>query len=469
NLSLSIYLQSFSNALFGKAIAVVRGTSAFISVLSAFALALVLHSVFRNRFWWAAPLVIGVLPCWFLHSRTGFETVMMVSFYACFICSYLMYRYYSSRWIYAAVLCGGATFYAYANGQGLIAITCLLLFICDFRYHWKQGIGRKIFTCLLLLVVCIPYLRMRMLIPGSMVEHLTVLNSYWLNSELSFFEKFYRYFSIYLQGLSYSYWFDSTIDAPDNIRHRIKEFGHLPLSLLPFILIGLLVSIGKSVKSAAHRTVLIAVLAVPFTAALVHIHIPRVLAMVVPVTLLVCIGFDACYYCIKKWVRVAVINTCLGSVLVLSNLALLFYCLQTGYMWSADYALYGFQWGAKQVFGAVEEELRRSDSVRVVVSHTWANNPNVFAEFFLDEELTRRTQINTIEPYEKERVAIPEDTLFVVSHYEYESLQKNSKFLIPEITRTVYYPDRRPGFYFIKLKYAAGEEPILIDQVLQQN
>ena len=35
---------------------------------------------------------MAALPAWFLHSRTAFETVMMVGFYAVFVLAYLLYR-----------------------------------------------------------------------------------------------------------------------------------------------------------------------------------------------------------------------------------------------------------------------------------------------------------------------------------------------------------------------------------------
>ena len=83
-------------------------------------------------------LVLAITPAWFLHSRTAFETVMMVSFYACFLCAYLLYRYRDPRYLYAALLFGAATFSSYTNGQGVMLISGVLLLLTDWRYHLSQ-------------------------------------------------------------------------------------------------------------------------------------------------------------------------------------------------------------------------------------------------------------------------------------------------------------------------------------------
>ena len=119
-LSLSVYAQLIGVALFGKSVLVTRGISALISMLCPLAVALALKLVFKARTWWLGALVVAALPAWFLHARTGFETVLAVSFFACFLCAYLLYRCVSPGWLPLALLCGAATFYSYANGQGMM-------------------------------------------------------------------------------------------------------------------------------------------------------------------------------------------------------------------------------------------------------------------------------------------------------------------------------------------------------------
>jgi 4-amino-4-deoxy-L-arabinose transferase-like glycosyltransferase len=82
SLSLTVYIQAISVALFGVSVEVTRTTSVVVSLFAGVAVALTLRIVFQATTWWAGPLILSLLPVWFLHSRTAFETVMMVAFYA---------------------------------------------------------------------------------------------------------------------------------------------------------------------------------------------------------------------------------------------------------------------------------------------------------------------------------------------------------------------------------------------------
>ena len=87
---ISMYLQAVTFVLFGKSVFITRATSALVSLLAVFAVALILKKVFKARYWWAGALLLSIAPAWLLHSRTGFETViradrpweqLMISFY----------------------------------------------------------------------------------------------------------------------------------------------------------------------------------------------------------------------------------------------------------------------------------------------------------------------------------------------------------------------------------------------------
>ena len=155
NLSLSVYIHLVSVALFGKSEVVTRGTSAVISILSAVAVALTLKLIFKQRFWWTGTLVMALIPAWFLHSRTAFEMAMMVPFYACFLCLYLLYRYRSPRYLYPALVLGGMTFYSYAPRQGVMLLTGVLLFLSDLRYHLRNWRTTALGALLVLLLAAL--------------------------------------------------------------------------------------------------------------------------------------------------------------------------------------------------------------------------------------------------------------------------------------------------------------------------
>jgi hypothetical protein len=116
NLSLSVYLHLLPTILFGKVIWVTRATSALVSLSGALAAGLIAKWFLKARWWWLVVLLLAVTPAWFLHSRTAFETVLMVSFYTWFLLSYLLYLFRSPNYLFAALVFGAATFYSYSNG-----------------------------------------------------------------------------------------------------------------------------------------------------------------------------------------------------------------------------------------------------------------------------------------------------------------------------------------------------------------
>jgi 4-amino-4-deoxy-L-arabinose transferase-like glycosyltransferase len=141
---------------------------------------LILRDFFKLKHWWIATLVLSATPAWFLHSRTAFETVLMVSFYGAGMYFYLKYRYDTPKSLYPALVFFGLAFYSYSPGQVVVVLTGLLLLVADFRYHWanRQVTIRAVG---LLLLIVLPYLRFRWEHPNAIEEHLANLNSYWLS------------------------------------------------------------------------------------------------------------------------------------------------------------------------------------------------------------------------------------------------------------------------------------------------
>ena len=265
NLSTSVYLQVIPYLLFGKSIFVTRATSALVSLLAPLAVALSLRDVFKLRYWWSGALVVAIAPAWFLHSRTAFETVIATAFYAVFLYFYLLYRYRSPRYLYAALVMAALTFYSYSPAQIYIGVTCLLLLLSDARYHWQnkrtalRGLG-------LILLLAVPYLRFRFQFDQALSEHLNQLGSYWV-ADISVGEKVSRYFREYLYGLSPGYWF--VPNDTDLNRHVMKGYGHLFRPTIVFLVLGLVQAV-RNIRSASYRTILIAFIAAPAGAAVVQ-------------------------------------------------------------------------------------------------------------------------------------------------------------------------------------------------------
>ena len=464
NLSLSVYVHAVSSWLFGTSVWINRATAACVTVLAAVAVVVMLRVIFQLRTWWTGPLVLSVLPVWFLHSRASFETSMMVAFYACFLCAYLLYRYDDARWCLPAVAFGAATFYSYTNGQGVMLVSSALLLLSDLRYHVRTfRARRRLFAAFVAAtgLVLVQYIRFLSLHPGAVSEQLQRLDSIAVR-HLALGEKLRLFGSNYLQGLSPWFWF-ALANGQDLSRHVVKGWGNFPVVFLPFLVVGLAICVARC-RSSSHRAVLIAVLAAPFAASLVLIHNYRVLAMVIPATLLVCLGVDATIERLAGLLRAGharrVLVTVCGVLLVAMNMVLLRTALRDGPTWYTNYGLYGMQYGAPQVFDAIRTDLQHSANARFLVSPDWANYPNAFLPFFIPEPQRSRVDFSSPAQYVARKREMSPDTVFVLPADEYSALVEDPKFVMEPPQRVIPYPDGKPGFYFFRMKYSERADAI---------
>jgi hypothetical protein len=459
NLSLSVWILAPFLVVFGKSIAVVRLTTGLIGLLGAAALMLALKIGYENRLWWTGGLVFAALPGWFLHSRTAFETVMMVGFYAGFMLAYLLYREISPRWLPLVVILGGATFYSYSNGQGVMFVSVILLLATDWRYHFEV-IRRHPWIVVGGLVTAVmvasPYVRFRFLLHPEMVqEHFSDLHSYWLD-DIPVTDKVSIFLRTYGEGLSPLYWFFD--DTEELVRHRMLGYGSLPLWLAPAILLGVWVSLRRCLDSAPHRLVLIAVLAAPFSSAMVDIRITRVLAMMAPATILAVIGLDCLRHWLRRWVPTGVFAAMVAAGLVAASTAMTVDALRNGATWFDNYGMFGTQWGARQLYGELERQLEEDPKIEFVVSHSWANFPNAFNRFFLEPELRKRVRLGVIDEliFEYRPNSISPHHRYVVTPEEYRRAVEHAMIDVSEPLWIIPYPDGRPGFYFVTVAYSAN-------------
>lgn len=270
NLNLSVYLQIIPTLIFGKSIYVTRAAASLFTLLAPISLGLILKRVFKIQSAWLGILFLSITPAWFLHSRTAFETSVMVSVYACFLFFYLNYRVRSPRFLYPALIFAALTFYAYGPGQIIIAMTGLLLLIVDARYHW-QNRNTILLGIILVLLLGLPYLRFQLETPGKHQEFLRMLSSHWLE-DIPLTEKLAISARYYMKGLSPSYWFiPNETDLP---RHQMDDYGHMWLATLPLLLVGLGVS-WRKIRQPEYRVLFAAALAIPMGGIVVGVGITR--------------------------------------------------------------------------------------------------------------------------------------------------------------------------------------------------
>jgi hypothetical protein len=461
NLSLSVYIHALTAGLLGKSIIVTRATSALISLSGAAAVGLIMKLIFKLQTWWVVGLLLAVTPAWFLHSRTAFETVMMVSFYCWFLLFYLLYRYRSPRFLYPALVCAAAAFYAYANGQLTVGFASLLLLIVDWPYHVRHR-RTGLFGLGLVAVLAVPYVRFRIEHPYAMADQLRTLGSYWIEP-ISLPEKLKRLASTYLYGLSPQYWFAP--NEQDPMRHRMKGYGNISLWILPFLLIGIVQS-ARNIKSPAHRALFITAAVAPLSSALVDIAITRALLFVVPANMFAAIGIDT----IISQSKAARLRA-LASVVVLVSLSaaslfMLDDALTNGPLWYQDYGLYGMQWGARQLYQDVIPAYMRAHPQGVInVASTWTNGADVVEKFF---DLPPRVVVADIYAWLQDKLPLDGNDLFILPPDEYALAKASHKFKSVDVVRIIYWPNGQPGFYLVHLAYIENIEAIFAEQRRQE-
>ena len=457
NLGVSVYAQVLPSFFLPRSEFVTRGVSVLISLIAALGVGLTMRRVFKSRYDWAAILLLSITPAWFLHSRTAFETVLAVSFFAGFIYCYARYRQGEARFLYGVAVFGALAFYSYSPAQLVMALSTVLLAVSDVRYHWQQ---RRIVLRVLGLgvLLSLPYVRFLVLHPGENLRHLEILNSYWVQN-ISWGEKLGTYFKEYLKGLNPLYWYLPT--GADLQRHLMKGYGHILRHTLPFLLVGLVVAFRR-IKKSEYRMLILITLAAPAGAALAHMGITRALFMVIPVALLTAVGLSETL----EWLTHRRIPRLLSGGLILVillgvNIFMLTDALQNGPLWYRDYGLGGMQWGGRQVFSEAKAYLIHSPDTKMTISPSWANGTDVIARFFVRDPLP--FQMGSVEGYINDYQPLDDNNLFVMIPDEYEKVVKSGKFSLIDVEKTIPYPDGKPGFYFVRLRYTE-EAKVIFEQ-----
>lgn len=459
----SVYIHALSMTLFGKSALVTRATQAFVSFLAPIATSLILKDVFQKRYWWTGALLLAIAPAWFLHSRTGFETVMMASFFACFLLFYFLYRTRSPRYLFVALLFGALSFYTYSSGQMLMVATGAALAISDCRYHlrhWRVTLPGLLLVALLAL----PVIRFRAMNPDFMETTLRTMNSY-LFHDLSLTQKIEIFLRTWMRGLSPQYWF-----IPNDtllIRHRMEGYGNLSAWLLPFFVIGVGWSLWR-VKDPLIRAILLVAFVSPMGAALVEdVGITRVLAFTIPASIIIAFGIEAFLTFIGRFSRLPSVPVAMAifGLFSVASVGMLRDALVNGPLWFRDYGLYGMQYGARQLFGqAIPAYLDAHPAHKVLVSPTWANGADNFVRFFLTKEQQARVQMLNVDYFMIARRPLDSSMLFVMTPEEFARAESSGKFKSIEIVQTIQYPDGRDGFYFAYLAYADNLEEIIAQE-----
>ncbi len=463
NLSVSVYLQVIPAILFPRSIEVTRGISALVTLLAPLWLGLTLLRVYRSPAPWLGVLLLTITPAWFLHSRTAFETSLGVTFYAGMFYYYLRYRAGSPRAVYGAVLCAALAFYSYSPAQMVVAVTLVLWGVSDLRFHWQKR--ALLLRALGLGLLCLlPYARFQLIHPTETFHHLTQLGSVF-NQPVPWTEKLSLYFQEYLHGLSPIFWY---APGQDMARHIMGNFGNLLIFTFPLGMAAVGLAAWRW-RRWEYRIPLLAVLAVPSGAALVGIGVTRTLFMVIPMALLTALVSTELLEWAARRLRFSRLLLNIGVWALMAGFAffLLYSALTFGPTWSTDYGLGGMQYGARQVFGEAQRYDNEHPGAQVYISSSWANGTDVIARFLLPA--TSKVTIEGIDHWLEQKQPLNDEMLFILPPEELERAQKSAKFSLIQVVSIIPWPDGRPGFYLLHLRYVDQIDQILADEFAAQH
>jgi hypothetical protein len=189
--------------------------------------------------------------------------------------------------------------------------------------------------------------------------------------------------------------------------------------------------------------------------------------MIVPWIILIALGLDWTMRFLDEKTKLTMRTSQVGlfSLLALLSLFMLTDSLRNGPTWFQDYGLYGMQYGAKQVFqDTLIRRLEEDPKINFIVSPSWANGTDQFATFFLPKDLAGRMIFGTPNDLILNPARLTPETIFVLTADEYGNLLKDERFKEIQVQETIQYPNDKPGFYLLTLKFADNIDEIIATQ-----
>lgn len=460
NLLVSVYSQIPSYILFGRSILGVRGTTVVITLLGALALSGILRDSFKSKYWWAAILILGGMPSWFLHSRTNFEAFQAAPFYALMLFYYTRYRDLNANNIYASLSFGLLAGFTYSPYIPVIMITLSLLLVSDFKSHCKHW--QKVIPAIATsgLVAFLINFRLNLSQSGTRVGRLKTLNSY-LVRDLPISEKIHRFSAEYLVGLSPNYWANDRV--PIFERHILPGYPHMQMISYLLCLLGLLLCIVR-IRNSNSRLLLIAAIASPTGGAMVETGITRNSSFMLVATLGIVLSLTTIFSFIVKITKVpvAILQSALFCFLASVNILLAAKSVSEFSHAHKDYGLFGVQFGAKQIVERIVEYRRENPSVKIAISPDWGNSTETSISYLLKN--LDGIRFERVEEYTR-KLTDPGERLFFMLPNEFKLANESGIFKPMANPKTIILPNGNIGFYISMISYVEDAN----DRILSLN
>ncbi len=446
SLGTTVYLQVLPLLTLGKSVWSARGVGALLSLAGVIWFSLLARDTFRLKLWWAGAFLMGVIPAWFLLSRTAFETAQMTALYAGALYYYFLYRAGRVRWLYASVVLMAMAFYAYLPGEAVVVLTILALALIDIRTHirsWKTALP----ALGLLLLLALPMVNFVRVHPEHYAGAMAYYGSY-LARDLPAAEKVQIYLGNYLQGISPLYWFNPRVK--EDVHYLMKGYGHILPIFLPFAVWGA-VRLVRRRSLPEFLAVLVPLLSAPVAGALLKTEVTRALVAVLSYGWLILLGLEAgADWLESKRFRRGWITAALVILLGGGQIYMLTDALSRGPTWWSDYGISGIQYGANQVFKEALDYSAEHPDTKVYISGGWIFQADSLKRFFVPPG----APVDLATPDQMpDRIASGEDLTFVVIPGEYQRLVDSGDYEKIDVEKIVPCPDGSPCFRFVRLQF----------------
>ncbi len=446
SLGTTVYLQVLPLLAFGKSVWVARGVGALLSLAGVIWFSLLARDLFKLKLWWAGAFLMGVIPAWFLLSRTAFETAQMAALYAGALYYYFLYRAGRVPWLYASVVLMAMAFYAYLPGEAVVVLTILALALIDIKTHirsWKTALP-ALGLLLLLAAPMINFVRFHPDLYIGAAQHYDA----FLLKDLPAYDKFNTLLGNYLQVLNPFYWF--TPKVSEDIRYLMKGYGHILPIFLPFAVWGA-VRLVRRRSLPEFLAVLMPLLSAPVAGALLKTEVTRALVAVLSYGWLILLGLEAgADWLDSKRFRRGWITAVLVLLLGGGQIYMLADALTRGPLWWQDYGISGIQYGPNQVFREALAYSQEHPETKVYISGGWIFQADSLQRFFIPPG----APVDLATPDQMpDRIAGGEDLTFVVIPGEYQRLVDSGDYEKIAVEKTLPCPDGSPCFRFVRLQF----------------
>jgi len=116
------------------------------------------------------------------------------------------------------------------------------------------------------------------------------------------------------------------------------------------------------------------------------------------------------------------------------------------------------QYGARQIFGEIKNDLAIDPQTKIVLTPGWANGTDILARYFFPDPLP--FALGSVDSFIQNMLDFDSSTTFVMLSNEYDDLIRSEKFTDIQTKKMLPYPDGKPGFYFIQMRYVDNVEEI---------